>query len=184
MRAPRLHAHIEIDTSRLRGVSDRATDLRKAWMFGVQPIVTEFLQRRFQTEGAYLGEKWAALAPATVALRSQSGRGRGGIGRDTNRLWASLVKSAGASAAPEGVLDIGPTTYERGTTVPYARFFAGGYTSKTVPVQTAKGWRFVRRKPENFKHVPARPIFPDPMPKQLTESVEAVLKRYIVGGVV
>lgn len=153
----RLHAHI--DLTKLEGVRDRSADLTPVWLADVQPWVTALLHRRFDTVGAYLGAKWAPLAPRTIAARLRPGRGRGDIGRDTNRMWASLVKSAGSTAAPGGLLRIAPQQYERGTAVSYARYFAGG----------------TRRQPP-------RPIFPSPLPAELISRVEGAVRRYLATG--
>lgn len=177
---PRIETKLSIDLSKLSGISDRAENLTPVWLDEVQPLVTDFIQRQFATEGAYGGKKWAPLAPATVALRQRPGHGRGGIGRDTNRLWASLVKSGGSSASVGGLLVIGPQTYERGSSLPYAQWFAGGYTSKTRPVYTGQKWIFLRRAEP--KKIPARPIFPDPLPAELVTNITDAVRRYIVGG--
>lgn len=174
----------EIDLGLLTSVSDRAGDLRPAWLRDVQPLITDFLTQRFNSEGAYLGAKWAPLSDATLALRTRPGHGRGGIGRDTNRLWASFVKSAGSAAAPGGTLLIAKDRYERGSSLEYARYFNDGYNSKTKPVfvETKQGprWVFVRRK--DAKQIPGRPIIPDPLPAQLVEQVELSLRAYVEGN--
>jgi hypothetical protein len=161
---------------------ERAEDLRPVWLGVVQPLVTAFLTAQFATEGAAGGKKWAALAPVTHELRKRPGHGRGGIGRDTNRMWGSFVKSAGASAAPGGILVIDPLTYERGSAVPYARYFSRGFLSTRVPVFDPRhqAWRFIPRATP--KRVPGRPVIPDPLPAELVEQVRAACARYIATG--
>lgn len=181
----RLTSRLELDRSKLTEAGERATNLVPFWVRDVQPLVTDFLTRRFDSEGAYQGAKWTPHAPATTALRSQPGRGRGGIGRDLGTLWASLVKSAGSTAAPNGLLVLSPTEYVRGTTVRHAQWFAGGYLSKTKPrlgvgPDGRPKWYFVRRKEP--VQIPARPIFPDPVPGPLVSAVETALTRYLTGG--
>lgn len=168
-----------VDLSRLGGLSAKARDLRPVWLDAVQPLVTAYLTQRFASEGAHLGTKWAPHAPVTTVLRQRPGHGRGGIGRDTGVLWASLVKSAGATAAPGGFLVIDPLRYERGTTVRYARFFAGGFTSTTVPRfdKATRTWRFVRRAAP--KAVPARPIWTDPLPPALLGAIKEAVVSYL-----
>ncbi|HEX5437156.1 MAG TPA: hypothetical protein VFW98_08350 [Gemmatimonadaceae bacterium] len=185
--APTLAVGYTIDPAKLTGASERSADLRPAWIEGVQPIITEFLTQRFATEGAWMTDApWAPLAPATVELRKRPGHGRGGIGRDLNRMWASFVKSAGSTAAPNGLLLIAPERYERGSSLPYAQWFHAGYMSKTKPVQYEGQdgelhWTFVRRKAP--KRIPARPIIPDPLPPALVDQVEAVVSAYVARGV-
>lgn len=185
MLAPKIVITHRIDPAKLTGIKARADDLRPVWLHTVQPILTEFLLKRFETEGAYLGTRWAPLAPATVELRKRPGHGRGGIGRDIGRLWASFVKSAGSTAAPNGILKITETSIERGSSLRYAQWFARGYNSKTKPVQYTdksgnRKWTFVRRAVP--KAIPARPIIPDPMPAELVSQVEAALTAYVAGG--
>lgn len=177
---PRLAA--TVDLSRLAGVSAKARDLRPVWLDDVQPLVTAYLTQRFASEGAHLGAKWAPHAPVTTVLRARPGHGRGGIGRDTGVLWASLVKSAGATAAPGGFLVIDPLRYERGTTVRYAQFFAGGFKSTHAPVFNAatRTWRFVRRPAP--KAIPARPIWTDPLPPALVGQIKEAVASYLASG--
>lgn len=181
---PRVEAKLSIDLSPLTALGGRASNLTPVWVDDVQPIVTDFLLQRFASEGAYGGAKWAPHAPVTKELRKGAGRGRGGIGRDTNRLWASLVKSAGTSAAPGGLLAITPTRYERGSALPYAAPFAGGYNSTHRPVRGKgkdgkPGWVFLRRA--SPKHIAGRPIFPDPVPPEFITQVATAVRRYIGG---
>jgi len=183
---PRLLVTHEVDPSKLVGIKDRLADLRPAWIEDVQPIITDFLTKRFETEGAYMtGAKWAPLAPASKELRARPGHGRGGIGRDTNAMWASFVKSAGSTAAPNGILLIDEERYERGSSLKWAQWFHRGYNSTRKPVLVRdkdgnKKWIFVKRAAA--KRIPARPIIPDPLPAELVEQVESALMRYVSGG--
>lgn len=181
MSIPLIASKLSIDLTTLKGVSAAADDLTPVWVDEVQPYVTDFLTKRFATAGAYLGTAWAPLAPVTQELRKRPGHGRGGIGRDVGRLWASLVKSAGTSAAPGGLLAIGPHRYERGSALPHAAPFAGGFNSTRVPVRSGKGWVFVRRRTP--KHVQARPIFPNPLPPTLVTFVADAVARHVSRGV-
>lgn len=181
--------HLTMRLDAVEGMRERLQDFRPVWLGGVQPIVTDYLLKRFATEGAHLGAKWAGHAPVTRELRKQSGRGRGGIGRDTNRMWASFTKSAGSQAAPGGVLRIDPLRYERGSTVPYARFFHRGIMSTHLPVysKALRAWTGKRRRTP--KLVPARPIFgtvgvgaSERLPAALMMDIEAVVRRYVATG--
>lgn len=154
-------AQIRIDLSKLTTVSDRVENLTPAFVTGVQNEVTDFLTKKFDSEGAYLGEKWAVHAPDTIAERRRPGRGRGGIGRDTNRMWASFVKSAGSTPAPDGILFITKTSYERGSTLSRSSWFSHGTLKQ-----------------------PPRPIFPDPLPEELVNRITGVVERYVTTGAV
>ena len=136
----------------------------------VNRSVSRFFQRQFETEGAEGGTPWAPHRPLTVELRRRPGHGRGGIGRDTNRLWASLVK-----VGPESVLVVGPTEYERGTTVAYAAPFHAGVSPGRQ--------RVFGRAPRMPLGIPARTLVPDPFPQSYVDGWAVSLARYIETGV-
>lgn len=152
-----IQAQLLMDVSEFTQMSARLANLGPAFAGPVDTLMTSFLAVQFKTEGAAGGERWASLAPRTLEARKRPGHGRGGIGRDTNRLWASLVKSP----SPEGWVRVTPTTYSRGTNVPYAQFFSEG---------TRGGLQ------------PARPISPSPLPPWLVDSISAAVNRYIIHG--
>lgn len=136
----------------------------------VHRSVSRFFLRQFETEGAEGGTRWAPHRPLTVRLRRRPGHGRGGIGRDTNRLWASLVK-----VGPESVLVTGPTEYERGTTVAHAAPFHAGVSPGRQ--------RVFGRAPLVPLGIPARTLVPDPFPRTYVDGWAAALARYIETGV-
>lgn len=172
-----------IDTSKLTGPPERAGHLMPVWLDEVQPLITEYLEARFDTEGTWMGgTAWAPHAPATVELRKRPGHGRGGIGRDVGTMWASFVKSAGAMAAPGGVLHMTDTTYERGSSLPQALWFHRGYKSTHAPARLEDGtWVFRRRRVP--KQIVGRPIIQDPLPRTIVTLVEEAVARYVRGPV-
>jgi len=129
-------------------------DFRPAFVV-IDKHVTTVFARQFASLGAFGGTLWAALRPSTIRARASVGRGRGGILRDTNRLWASLVKGRG----PESVRVIGKDDYRRGTAVPYAQYHQSGTAS-----------------------MPQRQVIPDPMPRAVTQVWAKILARYIETG--
>jgi hypothetical protein len=185
MTAPQQRIHCTIDTSQLEQIDGKAADLRPFFIEELQPLVTEFLTRRFDTGGAFGGAPWSPLAEATLALRKRPGHGRGGIGRDTGRMWASWVKSVGATAAPGGVLKITKDRYERGSSLKQSLFFHYGIESVTKPVQIedksgGARWIFVRRKVP--KRIPPRYIVPDVLPAEFLDTVNLRVKAYFLGN--
>ena len=183
----------QIDLSKIEGLAERGQDLRPVWQHRVQPIVTAFLRARFDTEGAHMtGAKWAPLQPRTIRERAKPGRGRGGIGRDTNRLWGSLVKSGGSSAPEGGILVMEPDRYMRGTTVPYAAAFSSGLSlvrrarlrkADRIATKRGRGGRMGSALGRRFAQTqPARPIFGDPVPTALTDQFTAAVARYLQTG--
>lgn len=73
---------------------------------------------RFATEGAYGGEKWAPLAPSTLA-RKDPGKG---ILVDSGRLRASLTQET----APDSIRALLPQSLHWGSSVPYGVFHQKG----------------------------------------------------------
>ena len=142
-------------------------DFRKAFRDGIDPIVTAFFGKQFETRGSYGGKPWAPLSPRTIqgrtrqlkatrtkGVRTTSKRGRARAGfatplRDTNRLWASLAKHTG----PEVIKHFAPLSYDRGTTVPYA-----------AHAQRAG---------------PGRLVMPDPPPQFLTTAFESIVLAHL-----
>lgn len=133
------------------GIAERVADARPAFRVLDKHASTVFI-RQFASEGAWGGRSWPRLRPATIRARQKPGRGRGGILRDTNRLWASLVK-----VGPESIRLIEPQRYERGTIVPYAFRHQIG------------------------DRVPVRQIIPDPMPEEVLNTWERILADHFAG---
>ncbi|MHC4647633.1 MAG: phage virion morphogenesis protein [Planctomycetota bacterium] len=137
----------------LRELAKRTKDLRPAF-HKIDKHVSTVFRRQFGTEGAFGGERWDPLKPETIkARRRQSGGNRGGILRNFNRLWGSLVK-----VGPESIQIIRSHYYERGTAVPYAEDHQEGKGS-----------------------LPIRKIVPDPMPDSVIGTWEKVIATYIAG---
>ena len=137
----------------LKALAKRAGDLRPAF-HKIDKHVSTVFRRQFATEGSFGGRKWDPLKPATIKRRqSRSGGNRGGILRDFNRLWSSLVK-----VGPESVQIVRPLYYERGTAVPYAEDH-----------QEGRG------------NLPIREMIPDPMPENIVRVWEKIIGATIAG---
>lgn len=136
----------------LKQLASRTKDLRPAFD-KIDKHVSTVFRRQFATEGAFGGQKWDPLKPATIKSRQKAGGNRGGILRNFNRLWASLVK-----IGPESIRIVRPKYYERGTAVPYAESHQEG------------------------EGVPIRHIIPDPMPESVVRTWEKVIADTIAGG--
>jgi hypothetical protein len=153
---PALDAEVLLDLQQFLATMDAtksaALDLSGAFRGPVDALVTEFFRRRFDSEGAYLGTAWAKHARATLRARKQPGRGRGGILRDLNDLWASLTKSGG----PGSIRDVGAMLYRRGTTDPKAALHQRG-----------------------TKHMPARPLIPEPVPQALVDEITDAVRDWL-----
>lgn len=152
---------------KITGLSNRAADLSPVFKGPVDASVSQLFIKQFDTEGAFGGDRWAPLLPLTLRLRKERGHGQGGILRDTSRLWASLVK-----VGPESLLLISPHSYQRGTTVPYARFHQIGWTSTMI---------FGHLRSVAIQ-VPARPPVPKPIPAETVALWRRSILSYIAGG--
>ena len=182
MTAPiQITVDVEAALAKLRAMAAATEDLTPVFAGPINQSIDEVFKKQFDTEGAAYGTKWRSLAPVTVALRKRRGHGRGGILRDTNRLWASFTK---LGLGPDAYKDIGRHHIERGTTLPYGKYHQTGYTAKTFVVVGGKGRNIhpvaLRRKTP--KKVPARPIIPAPMPKQVTDGWAKMIADFITKG--
>jgi hypothetical protein len=139
------------DTAAVNALLDKlaaaADDLRTPFT-RIDQRVTEGFRRQFEDNGRQFGTPWQPLRTTTIALRTRTitkrkraqdgsvynvvsttnrrGEARYGFAsilRNTGALYGSLAK--GSSAAAFRV--IGPRMYQRGTTVPYARFHQSGF---------------------------------------------------------
>lgn len=108
-------------------VAELIGDLTPTWRSAVDPFVTEHLRKQFDSEGWYGGSPWAdysnepfyrgykrAIVGHLKILRWELG------GRE--RLYPSLVNST----HPDHIVEMTPTSYRRGTRVPYARRLVEG----------------------------------------------------------
>jgi hypothetical protein len=159
---------VRVEDEGLAAVLRRAGNLTPLFAGPIDKSVTLMFERRFASEGAWGGIRWAGHQPLTIRLRARPGHGRGGILRDTSRLWASFVKGSG----PDAVRRITPSEYERGSAVPYARFHQRGYSLTRV-----FGIRL--RKP---RRVPARPVVPERVPREVLATWERLVKEYVERG--
>lgn len=161
----------------LRRLGAALQDLSPVLGGPVNASVNDLFTRQFATEGREGGTRWAPLAPVTVLLRKRRGHGRGGILRDTNRLWASFTK---LGLGPDGVKVVTPDSLQRGSTVPYAAPHQTGFTSRTFVVVNKLGnpVPLHRRSP---KKIPARPIVPDPVPVKYISAWERLIIQFVEG---
>lgn len=163
----------------LAGLRRKVVDASPAFS-KIDKSVTMMFKRQFDTEGAFGGTPWKPLAPATIKARAKPGRGRGGILRDFNTLWASLVNIGD----PDGIRLIEPLRYTRGTRVPYAQAHqegkVGRRTTRTGKKVGSHGKNQTRKMTRTV--LPRRPIIPDPMPDHITRVWEGILASYFAEG--
>lgn len=141
----------------LKRTRDRVKDLSPAFEGPVNEAVTVYLIENFASEGFVgLGRRWAELSESTLKGRKLPGHGKGGIGRDTDKMYEALL-----AQKPR----VTPTTYERGApdaTVPvYYKWFTGGNRDGVQP---------------------ARNVFVRPTPPALLKKVAEIVNRYVFSG--
>ena len=175
-----MDATVKVDVAgavaRLSAVMKQTEDLSPVFAGPINQSLNEMFIKIFATEGAaYGGKRWAPHAPVTTLLRKRRGHGRGGVLRDTNRLWASLTKLGNG---PDAVKFVGKQSLVRGTLVTYAEPHQRGFTSRTFVVVGKDGnpVPLYRKIP---KKIPARPFVPDPMPKQLIGAWEKMITDFV-----
>lgn len=149
----------------LRYAHKAAVDLRPVFAGPIRNSIHDFFRRRFRTHGSHGGERWAPLRAATVRIKSQSHRGKMGVLRRYNRLWASLVKRG----APEGVVNITKRSLEVGTSVPSAEQHQKGWTQTRV---------FGRPRKSSLRIAP-RKLVPRELPTSLTREWESVIVEHV-----
>lgn len=164
----------KLDTSELDKLTGdlerRAKDLRAPFRGPITVATTNFLRKQFDTEGQEGGEPWEPLRPLTLKLRKRPGHGRGGIGRDTNRMWAAWTKPG----APGSVLVVRKQEMLRGVSLEHARYFQEGVSPQRQ--------RVFGVKPKQPRGQPPRKVVPDVLPSKLTNEYERIIADYMERG--
>lgn len=191
MTAPQLTATVNLAgaLTPLSALERAFKDVSPVFHGPIDMITTAALLAQFATSGRRLnGTPWKPLSLTTIQLRTRVVRRRTAAGvvarttnrvgqaragfttplRNTNRLWASLVKSGG----PEGLRVITPSSYERGTRVRYA---AGHQTGYTITQMFGRALKAPIR-------VPARPLVPENLPLDLVGEYEQALLAWLQDG--
>lgn len=155
------------------GQLDRAkrlvTDLSEFYRGAAENAFTAYQTRVFATQGGENGVRWPDNHPLVKRMKQRTGRGRGGVGRDTNRMWASLTKRFG----PDSLAQITPTTFTRGTSVFYARYFNDGTKGGKLPKEKTGLSRDVPWR------LPARPLIVDPLPQSFVLDLQTRFDAYL-----
>jgi hypothetical protein len=149
-------------------LGSKTTDLRPVFHDVIDPSVSKFFERQFETEGGEGGQKWKQLSALTKKLRTRSGHGRGGILRDTNTMWSSFISGFG----PMSVRRVERQEMERGSRDRKAYLHQTGWKTSTI---------FGRKRKKSIR-VPARPIVPKTMPPSLVTMWEGALSAFILGS--
>lgn len=149
----------------------KTADIRPVLDGPVDRSVTAFFERQFKTEGAFGGDRWKPLAPLTIHMKSQRGRGRAGPSRvlqDTRSMYGSFTKRG----SPMGVRVVQPLQLIRGSRDENA-------------VRAQEGWKTNKifgRPRKMTKVVAPRMIVPRNMPAPVTRAWEGMIEAYITEG--
>lgn len=141
--------------SLLEKMSKKAANLRPVLDGPVANSIHAFFEKRFATEGAYGGQKWAPLAEKTLQWRALNNRSAMPILQFTRELWSSLVKRSsplGYRIADDDSLLLGSS------------------------VQAAEKHQL------GTDRVPARPIVPDVIPELEQKTWADLVVRHIEGA--
>lgn len=174
---PRLDVAINLGPADLvlKTLIKQGLDLTPVLGGEVNSILNDFFKQQFASEGVYGGAKWAPLAPVTLLARKRRGHGRGGILRDTNKLWASLTKMG---LGPNAVRSIRPLSLTRGTSLKYAKWIQSGYVSPTFIV-LGKNGQVIPLRRRVAKRVAARMIVPRRLPSQVSQRIAEAIARFM-----
>lgn len=138
--------------SELALMRQRAAHLRPVLDGPVANAVHEFFAKRFASGGAYGGDAWAPLSPATLRWRAAWHREAMPILRFTNDLWSSLTKRS----SPLGYRIATDNSLTIGTSVAHAAFHQTGTAT-----------------------MPQREIVPDEVPAADTEQWTQLVVDYL-----
>jgi len=148
----------------------KTSDLREWFWDRLDPLVTDFFEAQFETEGAEGGHRWKPIAPLTRQLRARSGHGLAGssaVLQDTLGMRRDFEHASGT-----GFRKVQPKEYRRGVVSEVAALQQEGWTSRSVFGQ-------MRKAPVQ---VPARPIVPEDFPQSILKTWVRDYTRYLVTG--
>lgn len=142
----------------LRDLAERVTDARPA-MRKVRDIMREGLKRNFETSGAYLGDSWQPLSPATLARKARKGRGAKALVAEGGLERALLGGKGKKSRATK-------TTAAAGISIWYSIFAQSGAKgnrkgeepARKIIGMTPRDWRKSERVVE--KYLETGQVFP------------------------
>ena len=114
-----------------------------------------FAKRQFETQVAAGGQKWDKLAPRTLAMKAARGTLSKGILKDTEEMFRMLTASKHEDRR-----------WERSPN--------GAKVFFTMQ-------RF-RHHQEGTKRMPARPVYPDPLPPSFIQELKNTITGYLLEG--
>ena len=156
------------------GAEERLGDLTPYWEAAADPLIREFYEAVWASDGAIAnGEPWAPLSDTTLALKARRGRADMGLLRDSDRLYDSLTKRGDAGS----LRLVSPDAFFLGTAVtnegaPYPSFLQRGWTMRSI---------FGRELAEP-RNVPARPFVPESLPDTFADAIARTMRAYIATG--
>jgi hypothetical protein len=147
---PRLSA----GEQRLVKLLDNVRDLRPLMIERIAPLTRQMLLRHWSSHGAAFGRPWAAWAESTRRRRIAKGTAALGLLRDSDHLYDAIFRDRPADSRLRRIQ--GRLRFQLNTAVPYGIFHQRG-----------------------TKRMPARQIFPSPMPVAFRAEIRAVVRDFI-----
>ena len=170
MTAPGIQVETGAVLTTLDAIAARAVDLTPVWQGPADRALRDMTAETFATEGGFIGERWAKLRPATLALKQRAGRAGMGILRMFDVLYRSLT----VRSHPEQIRIVTRDTLTFGTAVPYAALHQEGWATGTIFGRARKGGPLT---------VAPRKVLPEgEIPVSTRETIEAAMALYVVEG--
>lgn len=139
---------------RIQALALHLSDLRNFWPL-VVPVFTSWMRRQFDSEGEFGGQRWQALAPATVDRKRALGQ-RLSILQATGQLKQAASKPQRRATPRSLVLTIDDSGPAHGPILQYHQ--------------------------KGTDRMPARPlVFGSPLPTEAQAELQAVADRYVHG---
>jgi hypothetical protein len=148
---PRLSA----GEKRIAQMLDNVRDLRPLMIRQIAPLTLAMLKRHWDSKGAAFGHKWAPWAKSTAAARERKGNVALGLLRDTDHLYEAIFRTRSTDSRLKNIA--GGLRFQLNTQIPYGIFHQLG-----------------------TKRMPARQIFPQPMPLSFRQDIRGVVRAYIL----
>lgn len=154
----------------LRAIERRGANVAPVFRGPIDKSVTRLFQRQWSTKGAFGGQRWADLRPATKAARVRRGGNRGGI---SHPLWDTAeMKGSFEKVGPNSYRTITRSTYARGSILFKSALAQEGFTAREWGGSL---FHFPRR-------VAPRPPVPDPIPIEVLRVWEIFILRHLEAG--
>jgi hypothetical protein len=143
----------------LLAIPNRLRHLDAFARFALAPLVSDVIQRHWESKGAAFGHPWAPWAPSTLAARLRKGNAQLGILRDTGQLFAAVMRAA---ESPKIV----PVT---------------GGVRLVVEISPSDDPKAIFHQLGTAR-MSARQVLPNPLPRSLRDTARQLLRDFVLTG--